>query len=123
LHAKDRDLLESIQSFLGGVGVIYKDGEDAVRYQVSSLDDLAIIIEHFDKYPLITQKQADFELFKQVLELVQNKEHLTSEGLRKIVSIRASINLGLSEALTLAFPNVIPVSRPLIRGKKIENPG
>jgi hypothetical protein len=32
-----------------------------------------------------------------------NKEHLTHEGLRKIVAIRALMNLGLSEKLKEAF--------------------
>jgi hypothetical protein len=55
MHDKDRVLLESLQSFFG-VGGIYKDRKDFVKYIVSSSEDLAIIIEHFDKYPLISQK-------------------------------------------------------------------
>jgi len=50
-----------------------------------------------------------------VIELMENKEHLTIEGIRKIVTIKASINLGLSNGLKAAFPNIIPVSRPLIK--------
>lgn len=40
-------------------------------------------------------------------------EHLTIEGLRRIIAIRASMNKGLSDELKKAFPNVTPVSRPL----------
>lgn len=64
------------------------------------------IINHFDKYPLISQKRADFELFKQVFLI--NKEHLTIEGLQKIVAIKYSINKGLSPKLQSAFPNTTP---------------
>ena len=32
------------------------------------------------------------------------KEHLTNEGLLKIVAIKASMNLGLSDDLKVAFP-------------------
>ena len=39
-------------------------------------------------------------------------EHLTQEGLRKIVAIRAMMNLGLSDKLKLAFPDVVRVERP-----------
>jgi hypothetical protein len=39
------------------------------------------------------------------------KEHLTTEGLRKIVSIRASLNNGLTDELNKVFPNVIPGAR------------
>ena len=56
---------------------------DAVKYQVSSIKDLAVIIEHFDKYPLITQKWSDYELFKQAVELIKRKEHLRVEGFKQ----------------------------------------
>jgi hypothetical protein len=34
-----------------------------------------------------------------VIEIIKCKEHLTIEGLQKIVAIRASMNKGLSEEL------------------------
>jgi hypothetical protein len=46
------------------------------------------------------------------------KEHLTTEGLDKIIAIRASLNWGLSEELTAAFPNTVLVKRPLVQNKK-----
>lgn len=69
-----------------------------------------------------SQKRADYELFKQAFELIKNKNHLTADGLKEIVSIKASMNLGLSESLKTVFPNVIPVSRPLTIGQKIQDP-
>jgi hypothetical protein len=50
------------------------------------------------------------------------KEHLTPEGLRKIVSIRASVNKGLTDELKVAFPNTIPVPRPTVVLKAIPDP-
>ena len=50
------------------------------------------------------------------------KEHLTPEGLREIIAIKASMNLGLSEELKLAFPDVVPVVRPLVENPKILDP-
>jgi hypothetical protein len=44
--------------------------------------------------------------------LILNKEHLTMEGLRKIVAIKASMNNGLSDELKAAFTNLPPVERP-----------
>jgi hypothetical protein len=47
-----------------------------------------------------------------------NKEHLTHEGLRKIVAIRALMNLGLSEKLKEAFaPHLILLSWKDIKSK------
>jgi hypothetical protein len=61
---------------------------------------------------LITQKWSDFQLFKQAVELVEGKEHLTPSGLKKILSIKAVLNNGLSEDLSAAFPNIVPYIRP-----------
>jgi hypothetical protein len=46
--------------------------------------------------------------------------HLTSEGLAKIVSIKASMNKGLSDKLKPYFTNITPVDRPPPKGLKIK---
>lgn len=51
--------------------------------------------------------------------MILNKEHLTTEGLKKIVSIRASMNNGLTEVLKEAFPNIISENRPKIETTEI----
>jgi len=119
LHQKDKALLEQIQSYFGGIGNITKLGKESLQYSLTSRKDLSIIINHFDKYPLITQKQGDFELFKMAFELIQSKTHLTAEGLAKIVSgagPQASMNKRLSEELKAAFPEILPVPRPTVVG-------
>jgi hypothetical protein len=55
LHEKDRALLEQIASFFG-VSKVINRGKDAVQYRVSSIKELAVIVEHFDKFPLISKK-------------------------------------------------------------------
>lgn len=71
-----------------------------------SLKDLDVIIEHFNNYPLLTQKYKDFELFKQAISLIKNKDHLNIEGFNKILAIRASMNKGLPLVLKEAFPDI-----------------
>lgn len=46
--------------------------------------------------------------------MMQRGEHLTSEGIQKIVNIRASLNKGLTPLLLEAFPNTVAVARPLL---------
>jgi hypothetical protein len=120
LHQKDKLLLENLQNYLG-VGKIYKSGKDMLQYKIQSLNEIEIILNHFDKYPLISQKRADYELFKEAYNIVLNKEHLTDKGLRKIIALRASLNLGLSEELKTAFPDIIPTVRPLVQCQKIQD--
>jgi len=54
ISIKIKSILEKIKAVLG-VGYVSKMGELCIKYQVNSVKDLAMIIEHFDKYPLITQ--------------------------------------------------------------------
>nr|QXQ00351.1 NADH dehydrogenase subunit 2 [Tuber microsphaerosporum] len=123
LHAKDLEFLNIIQSYFG-VGKIYtKQSDGSIHYRVWSVKDLInIIIPHFDKYPLVTQKRADFELFKQIVQILAKKEKLTIEDLTKIVALKASINLGLSPVLKESFPNITPALRTVFDVPKVLDP-
>ena len=57
-----------------------------------------------------------------IFNLIKRKEHLSMEGLFKIVSIKASMNQGLSSQLKDAFLNIVPAARPLILNQKIKDP-
>ena len=122
VHKKDQVLLGNIQKCLG-IGKIYALRKDYIHYYIFGMSDLKVIINHLECYPLMSQKFGDYEIFKQVYNLVLNKEHLTLEGLRKIIALKASFNLGLSEKLKLDFPDVIPVVRPLVRAPLIKDAG
>lgn len=111
LHAKDVALLEQIK-FTMGVGNIHKHSKDSLQYRVESIKELQVIIDHFDKYPLMTAKVADYALFKEAYLLMVNGMHLNEEGLLEIVGIKGSLNLGLNPRLKEAFPDVVIVDRP-----------
>ena len=116
LHKKDVDLLYQIQSCLGGVGTItLRNNSDVVDFVVMSVGDLVNkVIPFFLKYPLITRKRADFIIFSQIVEILNKKEHLTLEGIQKIVNLKAFMNKGLTDVLIQAFPDTKPVPRPVI---------
>lgn len=112
LHSKDINILYLIQKFFG-VGKVTIYGNSAL-FQITKFRDLVSIIEHFKQYPLKTKKDADFLLFKKAFEIINDKKHLTIEGLHELISIRASLNKGLPESLILAFPNIKPAGRPVV---------
>jgi hypothetical protein len=112
LHKKDINVLHLIQKYFSvGNVTLHKD---TINFQVVSMGDLLKIIDHFDKYPLKTQKYSDFLLFKKAYGLILNKEHLTEQGLQKLINIRASMNKGLPERLLLEFPNTNPEIRSIL---------
>lgn len=122
---KDRRVFRTNSSFFFcGVGSITYASGNTLHYRIASLHDLInVVLPHFDKYPLNSQKRADFILFKEIVLLMVNREHLTIQGSKKkIVNLRSSINLGGSESLKEAFPNTVPVERPVIEDIAIYDP-
>ena len=122
-HVRDLDLIKKIKVYLDDVGSIDTKDDNAIQLRIFTFKEInEVIIPHFDKYPLITQKRADFELFKLAIEIINQKGHLTSEGLQKLVAIKSSMNKGISESLKKAFPDVTPYPRPLVENLLINNP-
>jgi LAGLIDADG endonuclease len=121
LHSKDLLLLEAIQKTFG-VGKIIKSGKNALMYAVDSIKEIPIIINHFDKYPLITQKLSDYLIFKQCFEIIKQGEHFTEKGFLDIIGLKNSLNLGLPYKLKFAFPNIVTKNRPDYFFKGIPDP-
>lgn len=117
VHKKDLILLENIKAYLG-VGEIYHK-ETSCNYMVQSLRGLVVVVNHFEKYPFLTKKLEDFKLFSQIVTLVNRKEHLTVSGLQTIISLKASMNLGLPTVLKYAFPDITPAIRPIRSNEQI----
>lgn len=59
-----------MQKFFGA-GTITKHGETTLEYTIKSLKKLNIILDHFDKYPLLGQKWVDYKLFKDAILLIK----------------------------------------------------
>ena len=123
LHNKDVEILEHIQSFLG-VGKIHKHGVNSVQYRIESINGLQVVLDHFDKYPLVTAKLADYILFKKALNIMRLQEHLTEKGLLTWIGIKFSMNLGLNNTIKEAFPNweQYKVNRPEYTFNSIPDP-
>jgi hypothetical protein len=119
LHSKDKELLDKICNFFN-VGKIYIRKDGYIEYIVNSIKDIEVIMDHFNNYPLITQKLSDYKIFKLVSEYIKNKKHLTKQGFIEILSLKASFNNGLTEELKIVFPNIIPSLRPQVITDKLE---
>ena len=106
LHTRDMKLLLQLQEFFACGNIVCKNNRSEVSLRVNSIHDLTnIIIPHFVNYTLLSQKAADFELFKQIVNLINTRVHLTDVGLRQIINIRASKKLGLSDLQKSEFIN------------------
>jgi len=121
LHHRDLALLNRIKDYFPA-GTLTKNGI-YIAYTIKTVENLTqVVIPHFDNYPLLTQKLADFQLFKQIVIIMSRKGHLNQEGFEEILSLKANLNLGVSEKLKIAYPNIVPAVKPQIPLHEIKHP-
>jgi len=66
---------------------------DAVMLLVRDLGELtSYVIPFFDRYHLRGQKHRNYEIWKQIVKMVEQGDHLTLEGLEKVVALKAQLN-------------------------------
>ena len=93
-HSRDEQLMKSFISYFKA-GNVSKNPRETVDFKITKFEDLTKkVILLFKKYPIFGVKAKDFADWCKVTELMQNKEHLTAEGLDQIRKIKAGMNKG-----------------------------
>ena len=59
---------------------------------VTAVDKLTVIINYFDKYPLLGLKGYNYNDWKKVYAMIISKQHLTTEGRTEIKLIQSNMN-------------------------------
>ena len=113
LHSKDLATLYKIKDYFGVGSISIRKTRAFASFKVSSISDLKNkIIPHYTNFPLQTQKRVDFNLWVKIINLIDCKEHLTVDGLNKILELKSALNRGLSKS-TAELTNVKALDRPL----------
>lgn len=105
------NLLERVQSFFGGIGIISKD-KNTYHYVIRNRNHLSIVRKQFENYPLETTKHLHFILWSNVLDLIERKDHLTLTGFMEVLAIKAVFPTGLNDNVKAAFPDVCSIIKP-----------
>lgn len=98
-HERDVQVLHAIKKYFK-CGLVTKNKgskkykEDRVWvFRVRKLTNLGeIIIPFFDNVELLTTKKYNYLKFKEVYKLIQSGQHLSEEGLTKIIQIKNTMN-------------------------------
>ena len=87
------EVLMEIQRYFG-CGTLRPDRSDrTLKWEVRSLPLLLErVIPHFDRYPMRSGKQQDFELFADICERMTRGQHLLRPGLGEIVRLAGHMN-------------------------------
>jgi len=77
-----------------GCGFIRPDRSDkTLKFEIRNVREIvAKVVPHFRTHPLMSAKQADFERFARIAELVNEAKHLEPQGLEEIVKLAMEMN-------------------------------
>lgn len=76
-----------------GCGNIRPD-KKTLKFETKSITDIRErILPHFHRFPLLSGKRRDYELFSRICGLIARKRHLNQVGLRRIVNLAFKMNL------------------------------
>ena len=107
LTVSEREVIERIRNFLGGIGHIYiesseptrkaglKNARDCVSIRVTKLEELEYIVDFLKDEKFISkQKRFDFDNWAKCINLIKEKKHLKNKGLIEIAILREQMNSG-----------------------------
>lgn len=93
LDQKDEIILNKIKLLFNIGKVSYRNKTNNVyRYTVTGFNNMNIIKEYFDKYPLKTKKLISYNKFINILNKINNKLHLNENELNNIIILSKDIN-------------------------------
>lgn len=84
-------LLILIKDFIGG-NIGYRKNKNTYYYGSTSFGSAKKVINYFDNYPLLSYKYLNYLKWRKAYIIIQNKEHLTTSGLEKLIKLKTSMN-------------------------------
>ncbi len=92
---KERHILAYFKRYLG-CGRLNERTDGICYYTVSNPRSIMErIIPFFEHYRFLSQRKLyNFAIFKQIVRLVADNQHLNSHGLQEIINLRERLNLG-----------------------------
>jgi hypothetical protein len=96
-HNRDSQLMGSLVKYLSCGEVYPKLNKSYGEFVVSKFYEIeSKIIPFFNKYPIHGDKTKDWDSFQRAAIIIQNKGHLTMEGLGEIRTLRLKEDMNLS---------------------------
>jgi hypothetical protein len=98
---KEKDLLLLIKNYLGG-NIGYRSNQDTYYYGSTSFGSAKKVIDYFDSFHLLSSKHINYLKWRKVYILIQQREHITEKGLKKITKLKNSMNKYNKDILDLS---------------------
>ena len=69
------------------------------------------VIPFFDQFPLLSDKQRDFELFRTICQMMDSNEHLRLPGLQSIMALASQMNSSGKRKYALTSEDIVSATR------------
>ena len=92
IDQKENYLLEKVKKLLGG-NIGYRASQNTYYYGSTSFGSAKNVINYFDKFHLQSKKHLSYLRWRKIYVLIQEKEHLTEKGFKKILYIKSILNI------------------------------
>jgi hypothetical protein len=94
IDQKKNDILLLIKDFFGG-NIGYRKNQDTYYYGSTSFGTAKNFINYFDSFHLLSSKHINYLKWRKAYLIIQNRDHLKKEGLKKIIKLKKTMNRGL----------------------------
>lgn len=107
ISQKDRTILAFIKKQLR-CGTLRERKDGVVYFEVTNITSLyENVIPFFTQFGFLSaRKKKNFAIFKKIVELMQNKEHLTKEGFNEVLVLREKLNFGIGRTRKYTIKNI-----------------
>lgn len=122
IDQKHSELLHVIKRFFGGY-VGHRKSQDTYYYGSTSFGSAKKVIEYFDHFHLLSSKHVNFLKWRKAYIIIQNREHLTDLGFKKITNIKKTMNRMDSTDISIStLTATVHVTNPLNSFLHISSP-
>jgi len=90
-HERDEQILYALKRFFR-CGVVRRNHEDRRELRIRKLTCLLQVADFFETHPLKTKKHVDFKRFARIVRWMAKGNHLTPDGLMRIVKASLPMN-------------------------------
>ena len=97
-HQRDKELLEKIRNFFGYGAVTLNHG-NVMELRIRGLENLNRLVSFFKENPLKSKKQSSFEIFAEIISMMNEKKHLSKSGVQQICNLAEKMNRQLKRNL------------------------
>jgi hypothetical protein len=92
-NKRNLSVLKSMHTYFKCGSIRYSRNDENYKYETRNVDEIIKhIIPHFERHPLKTTKEKDFEVFKEICMLIKSNHHRNSDGITKIINLAYTMN-------------------------------